>query len=567
MVSLRVAVTLLFTLFTAFGHSEISTRLSSNSIEELESVRLLIRAHNTRESEALDLTGLQDQFHIMGNNTSTQYQYINGRTQSWVDYQITLQPKTVGALTIPPIRIGNLSTKAMTLDVRPLAPSARQQIDELVFYQQQFSSTKAYVQSQILMQRQLFYAGGVQLYGGQPGAPNIENASVITLGENQATTIQRNGRSYGVVTQNYAIFPEASGPLTVPAVEITASVRMLNNGRVSRKGVRVATEAAAINVMPIPDSYPKNSPWLPATNVSITQTLEPAVTEIPFNVGDTLTQAIKITVESNNSSIVPPLTSALPANIFREYPEPAKLTNSTQGTKVVGQRMERRSIVPLTSGTLTLPSAEVVWWDTEVNKVKRTTLAPLSFSTNGDSINPAATAGRETAQVRNPPPVADNDPTNAQAATNAIDAGNPIAGSQRVNWALVAGICALGLLVAFKLLSNTLTNRRWALKRARKSLLHRIRTADALGVQHSLREYLQLRYALPPSRALSAWISEEPEAKNLVRLLEAWCYSEKPSIDVPRQALQLAEDLLMHNVSVHNRVKNGVSLPALYPSS
>ena len=93
MVGLRVAVTLLFTLFTAFGHSEISTRLSSNSIEELESVRLLIRAHNTRESEALDLTGLQDQFHIMGNNTSTQYQYINGRTQSWVDYQITLQPK------------------------------------------------------------------------------------------------------------------------------------------------------------------------------------------------------------------------------------------------------------------------------------------------------------------------------------------------------------------------------------------------------------------------------------------------------------------------------------------
>ena len=180
MVGLRVAVTLLFTLFAALGHSEISTRLSSNSIEELESVRLLIRAHNTRESEALDLTGLQDQFHIMGNNTSTQYQYINGRTQSWVDYQITLQPKTVGALTIPPIRIGNLSTKAMTLDVRPLAPSARQQIDELVFYQQQFSSTKAYVQSQILMQRQLFYAGGVQLYGGQPGAPNIENASVIT---------------------------------------------------------------------------------------------------------------------------------------------------------------------------------------------------------------------------------------------------------------------------------------------------------------------------------------------------------------------------------------------------
>ena len=140
MVSLRLTIALLLALFTALAHGEISARLSSNSIEELESVRLVIRAHNTRESESLNLAGLQENFHIMGNNTSTQYQYINGRAQSWVDYQITLQPKKVGALTIPPIRIGNLATKTLILEVRPLAASTRQQIDELVFYQQQFSS-------------------------------------------------------------------------------------------------------------------------------------------------------------------------------------------------------------------------------------------------------------------------------------------------------------------------------------------------------------------------------------------------------------------------------------------
>ena len=87
--NLRAAVALLLTVFLPCAHAELSVRLSSNSIEELESVRLVIRAHDTRRAEALDLTELEKNFHIMGNNTSSQYQYINGQTQSWVDYQIT----------------------------------------------------------------------------------------------------------------------------------------------------------------------------------------------------------------------------------------------------------------------------------------------------------------------------------------------------------------------------------------------------------------------------------------------------------------------------------------------
>ncbi|MEC8756352.1 MAG: BatD family protein, partial [Pseudomonadota bacterium] len=81
---------------SCLGHAELSTRLSSDSIEELESVRLVIRDHGAQQTETLDLTELQNDFHIMGNNTRKQYKYFNGRTQSWVDYQITLQPKRTG---------------------------------------------------------------------------------------------------------------------------------------------------------------------------------------------------------------------------------------------------------------------------------------------------------------------------------------------------------------------------------------------------------------------------------------------------------------------------------------
>ncbi len=565
MVSLRLTIALLLALFTALAHGEISARLSSNSIEELESVRLVIRAHNTRESESLNLAGLQENFHIMGNNTSTQYQYINGRAQSWVDYQITLQPKKVGALTIPPIRIGNLATKTLILEVRPLAASTRQQIDELVFYQQQFSSSKAYVQSQILMQRQLFYSNGVQLYGGQPGAPNIENAAVITLGENQATTVQRNGRTYGVVTQNYAIFPEASGALTIPAVEMTASVRMLNNGRVSRKGVRVATELKTIMVMPIPNNYPKNSPWLPATDVLLSQAFEPKLMQNTVDVGDTLTQVVKITVESNTGSIVPPLSSALPENTFREYPEPAELIDSTQGINVVGQRIERRNLMPLTPGTLTLPSIEVVWWDTNTNEVKRSTLDATSFKAQGESINQRTTAAEESAQG-NTSLFAGGEKTSEQPAVEELDIEIPIAASQRLQWAFAAIAFVIGLIAVFQAFKRTLTNQSWALRRARKTLLHRIEAADAQGIQQSLRQYLQVRYALLPDKALETWISEQPEARRFVRLLALWRYSEEPATDVPEDLMKLAQQLFHSQAAAPNKANSGMSLPALYPS-
>ena len=238
------------------------------------------------------------------------------------------------------------------------------------------------------MQRKLFFSNGVQLYGGQPGAPNIPDAKVITLGENQTANIQRNGRNYGVVTQNYAIFPEASGTLTIPAAEITASVRILNSGRVSRKGVRVATEEETITVMPVPKNYPRDAPWLPATNVTLSQSFEPALSGAAVNVGDTLTQTVKITVEGNTGASVPPLSSVLSSDAFRQYPQPAQLIDNTQGQNVIGHRIERRNLMPLNPGTLQLPANKIVWWDTETNQIRRSTLAATTFQALGTSINP-----------------------------------------------------------------------------------------------------------------------------------------------------------------------------------
>ncbi|MAD07234.1 MAG: hypothetical protein CMP86_07475 [Gammaproteobacteria bacterium] len=566
MVNLRATVALLLTLFLPYAHAELSVRLSSDSIEELESVRLVIRAHGTSRAETLDLKELEKNFHIMGNNTSSQYQYINGRTQSWVDYQITLQPKKTGNLPIPPIRIGSLSTVPLTLDVQPLAPSTRQQINELVFYEQKFSSAKVYVQGQISMQRKLFFSNGVQLYGGQPGAPNIPDAKVVTLGENQTTNVQRNGRNYGVVTQNYAIFPEASGALTVPAVEMTASVRILNSGRVSRKGVRVATEEETITVMPVPTSYPRDVPWLPATNVALSQSFEPPLSGAAVNVGDTLTQIVTITVEGNTGASVPPISSVLASDAFREYPQPAQLIDNTQGQNVIGQRIERRNLMPLNPGTLKLPATEIVWWDTEANQVRRSALAATTFETLGTSISP------KKITTNSPAVGADSLTDNINNEINrdiesAFDNALPATLSQGLRWSLVIIAILLGVTLAAQGLGKARATHSRALRRSRRILLQQIRRGDTSAIQHSLRQYLQLRYAIPADKAIRAWTAEQPQAERLITLLNHWCYSPTPELHDPKEIVILAEELLRNKSTKSGHQQNREPLPALYPST
>ena len=572
----RYLVTLLLVATSAVANGQLSTRLSSDTVEELESVRLAIRDHGARQSEALDLAALQNDFHIMGNNTSNQYQSINGRTRSWVDYQITLQPKRTGSLIIPPIRVGTQFTEELVLTVTPLAASTRQQIDELVFYEQEFSAAEAYVQSQILMQRRLYYSNGVQLYGGQPSAPEVRNAIVITLGENRASTEQRNGRNYGVVIQNYAIFPEASGTLTIPGVEMTASVRVLNSGRVSRKGVRVGTEPVSILVRPVPDSYPANAPWLPATNVTITQTLDRDITKSPVTVGDTLSQTIRVTVTSNTGSIVPPLDLPISAQQFREYPEPPQIDDNTLGKEVIGWRIERRNLIALTPGTLTLPGSKIVWWDTAADQLRTTVLDDIRINSEGQPLqqpsnssnlsNNAQGAALPEGRNKNSIKAAPNQTVNS--APTFSQTLKPWLSANAISTFALLGVATLIVYLSWKHMMSPRQRQQRALRSCRREILSHLRNNDEQRAQDALADYLKLRYGLMHKPARTAWIAEQPRAVELLQTLDQWSYDQNQSHQTRdlNALLTLASEILDTKIATPNNKKRSASLPALYPS-
>ena len=379
-----VLLILFISTYSAASSAELSTRLSRSSIDELESVQLTIRADGTRSVEELDISELEKNFQVLNTNTSSQYQYINGNEQSWVDYQITLKPRIAGTLTIPSLTIGNESSLPLTLKVRPISQSLRDEINQLVFFEVETSKESVYVQEQLLFTRRLVYSNGVQLYNEIPGPPKIANALVLILGETRSGTTERNGKKYGVVEQRFAIFPEMSGKLEIPAIDITASVRLIERGRVSRKGVRVSTTDLIVNVMPVPEAYPEEAPWLPAQAIILTQTLEPGVSKA--NVGDTLQRKIQVRIDGNTGSILPSLNAQPSENLFSIYPTAPSIKDDTSGDSVIGFRTESSSIVPLQPGQLSLGETSITWWDTVSNEVRISVLADSRISAAGSAI-------------------------------------------------------------------------------------------------------------------------------------------------------------------------------------
>lgn len=358
------------------------------NLDEMESLRLTLRIDGTSDIGNPDTSPLDQDFEILTSNTTSQYRSINGKVQSWVELQLMLRPKRSGTLTIPALKIGSDTSQPLQIQVNPLDANIKQAIDDMVFFETEVSPNPVYVQSETLLTRRLFYStsGGVQMYSEMPGAPEIADAVVLPLGQTSSYSTQRKGLNYGVVEQRFAIIPERSGTLDIPAVAITSSIRLLKNGRVRRSGVRVSSDAVSIKVLPIPAQYPADQPWLAATNLRLVELWAP--NPPVFNVGEPITRHIEARVTGNAASAIPPLTTSLDTSTFRQYPEPPELNDLTSADSVEGSRSERFSILPITPGYADIPAVNITWWDVEEQKVQVTKLPPRRVQITGTA--PAA---------------------------------------------------------------------------------------------------------------------------------------------------------------------------------
>ena len=341
-------------------HAELTARLSSTKIDETQTLELTIRTDSRDVQGMPDLQAVARDFEILTTRTSSQYRVSNGNVQAWTDWVIALRPLRVGTLTIPPLSYRGEQTQKLELQVVPLDPKLKKQMGDRVFFEISTEPENPYVQAQLIFVRRLLYADGTQIYGEMPDTPVVENAVVIPLGNASSSQVTRNDKRYGMIEQRYALFPERSGELTIPGATVSGSVRMNINGRLRRNGIRIVANPVTLDVRSIPDDYPADTPWLPATRVDLLEDWDQ--TPPSFSLGQPLTQTLIVRADAATGSIIPPLDYAIPDSHFRSYPEQPDISDNQRGNGLIGTRSQTWSLIPTTVSYthLTLPTILLV---------------------------------------------------------------------------------------------------------------------------------------------------------------------------------------------------------------
>lgn len=374
------------TIFVFPAFAEVTASLSQNEISELETVELTIRLDGLAPRQEPDFSALTEDFDVLSNQNSSTTKIINNNFFSVAEWRIVLRPKRIASLKIPALNIGNFTTEELDLNVVPISDELSERLDQEVFWIVNVDRQEQYVHGGIHVEHKLYYSDDVTLPGrGRRGAipvPQIiDDAHLVDLGYRGSNWDLRNGRSYHVNAHESVIFAEKSGSLSIPATSVVAVIDI--DGRNVSKVVR--SEETIVKILPRPDEYPLDEPWLPATNVLVKDDL----TELNLSdltVGDSFSRRITIEALESYSTGIPGIPVVLPEGM-RTYPVTPKFNNQVLGNKIIGTRTDEQAFVVTQAGEFQIPDAELIWWNTNTKQVERTVVPgrTLSVQPNSDS--------------------------------------------------------------------------------------------------------------------------------------------------------------------------------------
>jgi len=357
-----------------------------------ESVQLTIHVDGSADDDP-DLSMLSKDFEMLSQSQNSSYSLINGSLKRSKDWQITLMPKHIGVLHIPSISLGNMATHALTLKVLDASRQVPQNQNQDVFLKLTASSVDVYVQAQVLLTVQLFRA--VNLSQAQLSEPESPHAMIKRLGKDKNYETVLNQRRYVVTERQYAVFPQQSGSLHIPAVvmsgQISNGMGIFNQGG---RVMRIRSKDVDIQVHPMPVTWDANQAWLPASAVTLRE-IPNAHDVDTLHVADSLTRTIEIRVHGLSAEQLPPLlpknASKNMAQTWKQYTDKPELKTEADVNGVVGIRREKIALVPTQSGDLSLPAIDVTWWNTQTQRVEHATVLKRIVSV---ADNPALTSNK-----------------------------------------------------------------------------------------------------------------------------------------------------------------------------
>lgn len=366
MIKLMLPMLLLLFPFS-MAHATLTASVDRNQISEQDIISLTIRSTKGQIADRIDLSELKRDFTVLNSQRSSQINIINGKRESNYDLILVIAPNRSGDLTIPAFKSRGESTQPINIKVSRGAIDPKRELRE-VFLENEVSKQEIYVQERFIYTLRVYHAVGLDDVGISP--IEIQNAVLIEFLDQQKkyeTILQ--GVRYSVIEFNYAIVPESSGKLIIPEQVLTGRTMPLSRGvfRSDNRRIRTKSATQVINVLPIPDSYPSDQPWLPTPELIVEDSWADRTPEL--KVGDPATRNITLSASGISASQLPNIEFAN-SDGLKIYPDQPELNDQVSNQGIIGERSVATAFVPNREGIIEIPGQTISWWNTETNQLE-----------------------------------------------------------------------------------------------------------------------------------------------------------------------------------------------------
>ena len=379
--------------------ADVTARVDRPSVDLNESFVLEVMIDTNIDMEP-DLSVLDENFYRGQLSQLSNTSIINGQIRRSRTWTIALMAKATGRQQIPAITVGNEKSLPITIQINEPTNAPPGEAD--VFITSEVDQAEAFVQSQIIYRFKVYRAVATRQEGRRD--PVISGAEVLIerAGDERSYMASLNGREYSVIERVLAIFPQASGEISISPARFEA--RVLRDGRITGRKV-FESEAHTVKVLPIP-APPANFPdaaWLPARDVQLSEEWSREPNEVAA--GEPVTRKVTISalgqIETQIPALDPPVMDGM--NVYADKPDLSRLF---EADGIRGVRRDQYAMIGVRGGPVEIPELEVPWWDIEAGEWRVATLPARTINVDAPDAPavppPVATSADESDETAEP---------------------------------------------------------------------------------------------------------------------------------------------------------------------
>ena len=365
----RCALLLALCLLAGSVQAAVTASVDRSRMGSDESFTLMLQATDGEDLQQTDLSPLLADFEVLDRSSSSNITIANGKTRRTAELHLTLLPRRQGRLRVPALEVDGQYTRAIGVLVE--ADAGANSPGDIFFVETELSARRVYVQAQLLLTLRIYRAVAlrdISFNGLQLAAAEVQEV------ERREGFREIDGIDYQVNELVFAVFPQRSGQLQIPALEISARQAAARQGlfALDNRGrlLRRRSTATSVEVLAIPAEFPAAA-WLPAGALEIDAawSLDPG----QLSVGESITRTVTIRADGLTAAQLPALAEPQ-LDAVKVYPDRPETSQSGTAEGISSRAVSRTAWVATAAGNYQVAEISIPWWDTGSNQLRWATL-------------------------------------------------------------------------------------------------------------------------------------------------------------------------------------------------